>query len=169
MHATWYNANCIYNLEKRIMFERIAYRLKYRYYMRRRLRGSQSWKYAENTRKLINKTIGGVGQEARETEEMAQAFFRLLANKLNLKNRKDPPGEEEVKQAIEQLKDVGRLSIFATISIIPGGGFSLIGLELLARKFGVNTFTFIPSSFRKQNKIKETPLPSKEKADNKIV
>ncbi|MDA3779791.1 MAG: hypothetical protein PF487_06185 [Bacteroidales bacterium] len=48
--------------------------------------------------------------------------------------------------------DMGRFSVFATVSILPGGGFSLIGLELLARKFGVNNFTFVPSAFRKKEK-----------------
>jgi hypothetical protein len=115
---------------------------------------------------LIEKAVGGVGQEARETEEMAQSFFRLLSHKLNLKNRQEPPGEEEVKQAIDQLKDIGRLSVFATISIIPGGGFSLIGLELLARKFGVRNFTFVPSSFRKLNN--ELPKKGKGGIDNSI-
>ena len=95
---------------------------------------------------------------------MAQSFFRLLEHKLNLGERKDPPTEEEVKEAIEQLKDIGRFSIFATISIIPGGGFSLIGLELLARKFGVKNFTFVPSAFRKKfnmDKDEEETTPDK--------
>ncbi len=128
----------------------------------------QSRKYAEKTMKLINKAIGGAGQEARETEEMARSFFRLLSHKLNLRNRKDPPGEEEVKEAIEQLKDLGRFSVFATISIIPGGGFSLIGLELLARKFGVKNFTFVPSSFQKQNKQEEKPPAEEDGLNNNI-
>lgn len=63
--------------------------------------------------------------------------------------------KKEVKDAIEQLKDVARISVFATISILPGGGFSLVGLELLARKFGINSFTFVPSSFRKKGKGSE--------------
>jgi len=91
-----------------------------------------------------------VGNEAAETQVMARSFFRILENKLNLKNRREPPTEEEVKAAIEQLKDVGRFSLFATVSILPGGGFSLIGLELLARKFGVKNFTLVPSAFRKK-------------------
>ena len=81
---------------------------------------------------------------------MANSFFRLLGHKLNLDTRNEPPSEKEVREAIEQLKDLGRFSVFATISIIPGGGFSLIGLEVLARKFGVKNFTFVPSAFRKK-------------------
>lgn len=107
-------------------------------------------KFANHAKHAIDKTMDGVGQEAKETKEMGQLFFRLLESKLDLKNRKQPPTPEEVKRAIEQLKDVGRISVFATISILPGGGFSLIGLELLARKFGVKNFTFVPSSFRRK-------------------
>ena len=107
-------------------------------------------RFARNTKKAIYYTMDGMGKEAKETKDMAHLFFRMLENKLNLNKRKTPPTPEEVKEAIEQLKDVGRISVFATISILPGGGFSLIGLELLARKFGIREFTFIPSAFRKE-------------------
>lgn len=95
----------------------------------------------------------GFGQEAKETKEMARLFFRLLESKLKLNERSEPPTEEEVKAAIDQLKDIGRISVFASVSILPGGGISLIGLELLARKFGVKNFTFIPTSFRKKENM----------------
>ena len=107
-------------------------------------------KYARKTKKSILKILKGAGNEARETREMADSFFRLLSAKLNLNKRSTPPTEEEVKAAIEQLKDIGRISVFASVSLLPGGGFSLIGLELLARKFGIRGFTFVPSSFRKK-------------------
>jgi len=113
-----------------------------------------SWRtagrYVRKTSLLVEKGARMVGNEAAETQVMARSFFRILENKLNLKNRREPPTEEEVKAAIEQLKDVGRFSLFATVSILPGGGFSLIGLELLARKFGVKNFTLVPSAFRKK-------------------
>jgi len=127
------------------MFDRLRYKLRYRHQVK-------SQEYAITRKNLIEKTLAGFGQEARETKEMAQLFFRLLENKLRLNEREEPPTEEEVKAAIEQLKDIGRISVFASISILPGGGVSLIGLELLARKFGVKNFTFIPTSFRKKKK-----------------
>jgi len=129
------------------MFERLKHRLKYRYELKSR-------EYALTRKLMIEKIMSGVGQEARETEEMARLFFRLLENKLHLNERDDPPTEEEVKAAIEQLKDIGRLSVFASVSILPGGGISLIGLELLARKYGIKNFTFIPSSFSKKKENK---------------
>lgn len=107
-------------------------------------------KFANSSKRAITNAMAGFGQEAKETRQMARSFFKLLESKLDLKNRKEPPTPEEVKEAIEQLKDVGRVSIFATISILPGGGFSLIGLEMLARKFGVKNFTFVPSAFRRK-------------------
>lgn len=100
-----------------------------------------------------------MGNEAIETKEMAHSFFKLLEHKLNMNERTVPPTEEEVRIAIEQLKDVGRLSVFTTAVIIPGGAVSLMGLEILARKFGIK-FTFIPSSFRKNAEWKQ-PLNKK--------
>ena len=124
-----------------------------------------SKKYAGKTARMMHKGMQGVGQEAAETKVMAESFFKMLEHKLDLRNRKEPPSEEEVKAAIEQLKDVGRFSLFATISIIPGGGFSLIGLELLSRKLGVKRFTLVPSSFRKKEilPVQNSILPSENK------
>jgi hypothetical protein len=115
-------------------------------------------KYAEKTSKLISEGVTAFGKEAEETEMMARSFFKLLEAKLDLSGRKEAPSEEEVKAAIEQLKDVGRFSFFTTMVILPGGVVSLLGLELLARKFGIKGFNLIPSSFRKQ---KNTHLPAK--------
>ncbi len=98
----------------------------------------------------LQKVRSGMKNEWRETQEMADSFFKVLEHKLNLNERNEPPSKEEVKKALEQLLDVGRFSFFASISILPGGGVSLIGLELLARKFGVKNFSFVPSSFRKK-------------------
>jgi len=105
-------------------------------------------KYASKTGDLISEGIKAIGQEAGETEKMARSFFKMLEAKLNLNGRTDVPNEEEVREAIEQLKDVGRFSIFATLVVLPGGVISLVGLELLARKFGIKAFNLVPSSFR---------------------
>ena len=118
-------------------------------------------RYARKAKGYIDEGMKGVDQEAVETREMASSFFRMLEHKLNLNNRTDPPTKEEVKAAVEQLKDVGRFSFFVTAVILPGGVFSLIGLEMLAKKFGIN-FTVVPSSFRKKKK-EDTDLPDKIK------
>jgi hypothetical protein len=119
----------------------------------------KSWSFAlfylGKTSHLLKEGARRVGVEAYQTKQMANIFFRMLETRLDLKNRREPPTEEEVKEAIKQLKDVGRISLFATVSILPGGGFSLIGLELLARRFGIKGFTLVPSSFRKSQGLKQ--------------
>jgi hypothetical protein len=112
---------------------------------------SRGKRFARNAKKALKLMVDGMNNEVGETQEMASLFFRLLGQKLKLDDRSDPPSKEEVREAIEQLKDVGRISIFASISILPGGQVSLIGLELLARKFGIRNFTIVPSSFRKKH------------------
>ena len=113
---------------------------------------AQTEEFARKTKSVIDASLQNITTEKKETEKMARSFFKLLESKLDMSNRKEPPSEEEVKAAIEQLKDIGRISVFATVSILPGGGFSLIGLELLARKYGIKNFTLVPSSFRKKRK-----------------
>ena len=107
-------------------------------------------RYAKKARGFIDKTMKGIDKEAGETREMASSFFRLLEHELRLNDRTDPPSKEEVKAAVEQLKDVGRYSVFVTAVVLPGGVVSLVGLEMLARKYGIE-FSFIPSAFRKEN------------------
>ena len=129
-------------------------------YILGKLRGLKeaAWKLPIKDHKsyLFARKYAALGKEAGETEQMARSFFKLLESKLDLSGRKEPPTEEEVKAAIEQLKDVGRFSIFTTLVILPGGVVSLLGLELLARKFGIKGFNLIPSSFRKR-KVRNLP------------
>ena len=110
-------------------------------------------KFAEVAKKSVYEFTDGLNKERKQTQEMAESFFRLLESELDLENRTDPPSREEVRQALEQLKDVGRVGIFASISLLPGGAVSLVGLEFLARQFGIYDFTLIPSSFKKKMNI----------------
>ncbi len=110
--------------------------------------------YARKAKHHIDHTIKGLDNEALETRVMARSFFRMLEHELRLNDRTDPPTKEEVRTAIEQLKDVGRFSLFVTGVILPGGVFSLVGFELLAKKFGIKNFTLVPSSFRKKKDVR---------------
>lgn len=109
-----------------------------------------AYRFADRAKSSVEEFIEGMGEEYNETVEMSRFFFKMLEEHLQLRERETPPSKEEVKKALEQLKDMGRVGIFASVSILPGGGLSLLGLEILARKFGVKNFTFIPSSFRKR-------------------
>ncbi len=106
--------------------------------------------FAESAQRSLKSFLEGMGEEYDETVDMAKFFYRYLEDKLRLKERETPPTKKEVKEAIEQLKDMGRVGVFASVSILPGGGLSLLGLEILARKMGITNFSFIPSSFRKR-------------------
>jgi hypothetical protein len=109
-----------------------------------------AYRFADGAKRSVEDFLQGMGEEYNETLEMSRFFFKLLEDKLRLRERETPPSKEEVKKAIEQLKDMGRVGVFASVSILPGGGLSLLGLEVLARKFGIKNFSFIPSAFRKR-------------------
>lgn len=115
------------------------------------MRFDQAQQVIDKLSKSAKGFFGNLNEEKHETQKMAQTFFKLLADKLNLSERSDPPTSKEVKEAISQLKDVGRFSFFASFSILPGGGAFLIALELLARRYGIEWFTFVPSSFRRKH------------------
>jgi|GEM_PF-1350590 len=121
-------------------------------------------RFASRAKGSVEEFLQGMGEEYNETVEMSRFFFKLLEEKLQLRERETPPSKEEVKKAIEQLKDMGRVGVFASVSILPGGGLSLLGLEILARKFGIKNFSFIPSSFRKRL-YKEYKEQDKDKKD----
>jgi len=122
--------------------------------------------YARKAKHHIDRTIKGLDNEALETRVMARSFFRMLEHELRLNDRTDPPTKEEVRAAIEQLKDMGRFSLFVTGVILPGGVFSLLGLELLAKKFGIKNFTLVPSSFRKKKEERQDQTAGLKKTNN---
>jgi hypothetical protein len=113
---------------------------------------SRAERFLQAVRASAGKMADGVKQESSQSREMAQTFFRMLSDRLNLESREEPPTPQEVKEAVSQLKDVGRLSFFISFSLLPGGAALLIALELLARSYGIEWFTFVPSSFRQDNK-----------------
>lgn len=125
-------------------------------------------RFANGAKRSVEEFLEGMGEEYTETVEMSRFFFKMLEEKLQLRERESPPSKEEVKKAIEQLKDMGRVGVFASVSILPGGGLSLLGLELLARKFGIRNFSFIPSSFRKRlyKDIEDSLGPDSDEPDH---
>ena len=125
-----------------------------------------AYRFADGAKRSVEDFLQGMGEEYNETVEMSRFFFKLLEEKLQLRERETPPSKEEVKKAIEQLKDMGRVGIFASVSILPGGGLSLLGLEVLARRFGIKNFSFIPSAFRKRLYKEKGELPEDLKDDD---
>ena len=96
-------------------------------------------KFAEWAVGTARKAKTGLKREKEETKEMFQTFFKLLKHKLKNKQK---PTDEEIRAAIMQLKDIGKVALVAGILLgpIPGDEPLLFGMELLARKFGMTVF-----------------------------
>lgn len=78
---------------------------------------------AKETKAVSKNIIHAFKQEGNETKNMMLVFNRHLRKKLNLKNRKDTPSPEELKEALTQLKDIPKLLPFAAVMLaapIPG-------------------------------------------------
>ncbi|MDA3818907.1 MAG: hypothetical protein PF590_00320, partial [Candidatus Delongbacteria bacterium] len=100
-------------------------------YGKKQKESKKAWDFSNTVWKHIKSTFDNFIDEGQETQQMAEVFFKMLEQKLRLNERNEPPSEEEVKEALEQLKDVGRIGFFASVSLLPGGAFSLLGIELL--------------------------------------
>ncbi len=84
-------------------------------------------------------------QEGRDTREMVTVFFRQLSAKLS---HTEHPSEEEVREAIEQLKDVNRFAFLLTVTILPGSVMVIPLLHKLGQKYNIELF---PRAFRNEN------------------
>lgn len=104
-------------------------------------------KYLESQKrylKSISNIMTGLKQEKEETRVMMKTFFHVLTQKLP-QGRK--PEEHEVKEAIEQLKDVHKMAGLLVVAITPGSLVTLPALCALGRRYGVE---LLPSAFRKE-------------------
>lgn len=90
-----------------------------------------------------------LGMEYSETKDMVGTFLDMLQHKLANKSR---PTDADVLNAIEQLKDVGRMAILAPLFALPGGVPITITIELLAKRYGK---TILPSSFQMRECLKD--------------
>lgn len=81
----------------------------------------------------------GLNRERQETIDMIKTFFKLLKHKLK---GKEKPSKKEIVAAIAQLKDVAKVALVVGVLMgpLPGDEPLLLGLELLARKFGFSVF-----------------------------
>ena len=79
-----------------------------------------------------------IGQETSDTKDMIQTYYNWV------KGRATP---EEISEANNQVKDLLKGSILASLFLVPLPGMPLVivGLAKLAKKFGID---LMPSSFR---------------------
>lgn len=94
--------------------------------------------------KSVSGIISGLKQEREETRAMMRTFFNVLTQKLP---KGQQPQQEEIKEALEQLKDVNKMAGLLLISITPGSLVTLPALCVLARRYGIE---LLPSAFKKE-------------------
>jgi NADPH:quinone reductase-like Zn-dependent oxidoreductase len=78
------------------------------------------------------KMLNGLNYEKNETNKMLKTFFQALKDKL--KNL-DTVTDDDMKQAINQLAQVGKFVAIAPLFLLPGGGTTTTVLYLLGKKF----------------------------------
>lgn len=94
---------------------------------------------------------GGFKGEVEDNSEMISTFYHQLRYKLNIENREDIPTEEEMKKAIEQLKDIPKFTAIASTFLLPIPG-ATIGYIYLVRgieKLTNNKIDLLPDNFKK--------------------
>jgi hypothetical protein len=91
-------------------------------------------------------TVAKLNEERIETKEMMSTFSNLLTQ--YLPNGRQPTSNE-LKEAIEQLKDVHRMAAILIMSVVPGSVITLPAIYALGKKIGVD---ILPSAFRKEDK-----------------
>lgn len=87
--------------------------------------------------------------EGKDFRDMSNTFSILLMEKLNIKHRYDIPTEEEVQEAIKQLKDVPKIMPFVALLIvpIPGAMMSYTLLSFLLHKASNGQVNILPDKF----------------------
>ncbi len=110
--------------------------------------GMREWvargkKFLSWATKTLEKAKAGLEVEKVETKEMVTTLVRLLKSKLAHRiSDRDAPTEAEIRKALEQLKDVGKVAVVATVLLgpLPGDEPLLLALEFLAQRFGMSLF-----------------------------
>jgi hypothetical protein len=102
---------------------------------------------AENMHNIRQATRG----EFRETVEMAITFGRLLQHQLGIGKGKKLPSEEEIAQALDQMKDLPKFLPFFSIMFLPVPGITemYIVLAYTIERLSRDNLRLLPSRFSK--------------------
>lgn len=106
--------------------------------------------------------------EAVETKDMAVTFGRLLAAKLHLNKNGEIPNEQEIKDAINQLKDIPKFIPFFSMVFLPVPGITeaYIFLAFTLERLSGGSISLLPSQISKVvkgEKKRKKRKPSKDK------
>lgn len=88
--------------------------------------------------------------EGVETRDMLRTFIKQGKGQLLLSKQAEPPTEEEIQQAIDQLKDLPKFLPFIVFVTVPVPGIteSYVLLAVTLEKWLGEKFSLLPSSFR---------------------
>lgn len=89
--------------------------------------------------------------EAVETRDMASTFGKILGKKLKLNKKGELPNEQEIKEAMRQLKDLPKFLPFFTMVLLPVPGITevYIFLALGLEKWSKGNISLLPSQISK--------------------
>ena len=89
--------------------------------------------------------------EAVETRDMAVVFGKILRRRLGINGQEELPSEEEIKAAIEQLKDIPKFLPFFSFIFMPVPGITemYILLAFSLERLSRGTISLLPSQVRK--------------------
>lgn len=89
--------------------------------------------------------------EAVETRDMATTFGKILGKKLRLNKNGELPNEQEIKEAISQLKDIPKFLPFFTMVFLPVPGITeaYIFLAFTLEKLSKGGISLLPSQISK--------------------
>ncbi len=113
-----------------------------------------SWEALRSTyrraRSIASKVINAFKQEGMETASMMRVFNYQLRNKLRLDTRGNTPTPDEIKSALEQLKDIPKLAPYAVIllaSPIPFSSTMYTAAAVYLKKVSKGYIDLLPGSF----------------------
>lgn len=108
--------------------------------------------------------------EAVETRDMANTFGKILAAKLRLSKNRQLPDEEEIKEAINQLKDLPKFLPFFTVVFLPVPGITeaYIFLAVTLEKLSKGTISLLPSQISKMMHGKKREKKKKKRRAGKM-
>jgi hypothetical protein len=87
-----------------------------------------------------------VKKESEQTKDMVITFKHLLEKQLGGNKN---PSEQEIHDAIEQLKDLGKITALLPLVALPGSVLTIPILIKIGQKYDID---ILPSSIREDNK-----------------
>ncbi len=87
------------------------------------------------TKKTFNSFKRFIRRESIQTKHMLITFKRLLHKQMGGKSQ---PTQEDIKEAIKQLKDVGRITILTPLLFLPGSVVTIPFLVKLGKRYGID-------------------------------